>query len=284
MDAARARQCGNPHRRRASCNQRTAGGAHGSSRGENVIDHQNVFARDCFGIGHAKGIAHVEATLARCKPSLAAGCAMAHQHPGCQGEAPPRVRCAQGAKSLKSEKLRLIETSPPALAAMQRHRNNEQFARRVGVQLSDCVGEHLPQAPRCRMKLLILEGVHRFAHSAGVGSVGNGTHKGRRGEAAGTTERPFGRGLAKRCMIKRSPIEHCPIQRCPVERNTVDGVTAAGADESALDGNFSPAGITNWHRGKARQRGAAEGARSRKEGATDSIKGTSKNAGNRSPA
>src|ERR1035437_7528583 len=63
----------------------------------------------------------------------------------------------------------------------------------------------------------------------------------------------------------------------------IQRVAATDACGATQDGNFHPAGITDWGGGETRQRGAAEFAGGGKEGAAYGVHGTSKDAGDSAP-
>src|ERR1039458_3261484 len=98
------------------------------------------------------------------------------------------------------------------------------------------------------MKPIILESVNGLFHAALVRPEGHRPHKVRRRQAAGSAKRDAGRAR--------------------VQRRRKKGIAAARTRRAALDGKLCPANITNWHRGKLRQRGAAEGTEGRKKCAT----------------
>jgi hypothetical protein len=66
-------------------------------------------------------------------------------------------------------------------------------------------------------------------------------------------------------------------------RGIVQGIAATGAAGAGDGWKFMPAGVTDWHRGKLRQEGAAEGTGSGKKSASESIQWTSENAGHCAP-
>ena len=183
-----------------------------------------------------------------------------------------RMRFTQSADRGLGKKRGLVEAALPSLARMQRHGHDKQLARRFAVQLSDRLREHVPEPPRRWMQLLIFQRVDRFAHSPVVRTVGNSAQKRRRRETAGAAEGPL-------AAASSGHLSECDRWRTgPLCRRS------ARTQTPAWTWNFAPAGITNWRGGKMRQRGAAERAGTRKEGATDSIQWTSEDAGHCSPA
>jgi hypothetical protein len=110
------------------------------------------------------------------------------------------------------------------------------------------------------VKPVVLEGVDGVFHAVLIEPEGNRAHKRRRRQAAGPAK-----SLGRRTF------------------GSAEGIAAASAHGAALDGEFCPANIANWHRGKLRQRGAAEATGSRQEGATQGVHGTSEHAGHGAP-
>ena len=107
------------------------------------------------------------------------------------------------------------------------------------------------------MKALVFQRMDRIFHATVIKAISYGAHEGRRSEAAGAAEIGF----------------VWVIQR----------IAAAGAGRAGQGGNFSPAGIADWHRGEPRQEGAAERAGGRKKGAAECLHWTSEHANHCTP-
>ena len=103
------------------------------------------------------------------------------------------------------------------------------------------------------MQPFVLEHMDCVSHAALVRTAGDGAHKRRRGQPA------YAASGGRNSRLGDS--QH---------------ISAPGADRGALDGEFNPAGITNWNGAKMRQRGAAENAIGGKKRTTYCVQRTSK--------
>lgn len=120
---------------------------------------------------------------------------------------------------------------------MQGHGNDEEFGRRLGNELCDGLGQQFSELARGGTKALILKRMNHFPHPALVGAIGNGPHEWGRSETAGAANA----GL-------------------PGNRWLIKGIAAANARRAGVEGNFGPAGITDWHRREAREGRSAKSA------------------------
>lgn len=170
------------------------------------------------------------------------------------------MRLTKEGDRVRAKHLGLVETAIEVFGPVKRDRNDEHFSRRLASKLRNGLGQSATQFARCGNKAAVFQGVNGVLQARFVWAVSDRAHKRWRGQPTNATYR-----------------------RAYVCYRTINGIATAGAGIPVLDRNLSPAGIADWHRGKARQRGAAKGAGSRKEDATGSIYGTSENTNNRTP-
>jgi len=214
--------------------------------------------------GYLESSTHIQAALARCQSCLGLGCAKPDESAGCKGQAPVGCFPAQNRKRFGRNQTRLVETAIAMLCAMQRHRDHNHLRRRFRPQLLDRTGKELAELTGSRAQPAVFECVNQVAHTPFVGPIRNSLHKGRSGQAANTAQIRCARGGCGLCFVQ--------------------SVATASARRSALDGNFRPAGSTNWNRRETREGRSAQGARCREDCATNSIQGTSKHAGHGTPS
>jgi hypothetical protein len=220
-------------------------GASGSTGGENVVDDQDVLARDGGWIGDPEGTANVVAALAGRESRLAFGGAQSHERSRRKREMPVGMRFAQNVDGALCEGSGLVEAALSVLGAVQWYGNDEQFGGRIGCKLSDGGSENDAKRAGSGMDAVVLQRMDGGAHAAIIGSERDSACKGRRREAAGAAK--MRGGISFDCGL-------------------VEGVTTTLAHGAVMDGNFSPAGITNWNGREMRQQGAAESTGGGKEG------------------
>ncbi len=227
-----------------------------------------MLACDGCGIRNAKSPAHIESALPRRKPGLALGPTQAHQRARGKGETPGSMVLAQICDRFGSQQACLVEAAIGVFRPMERDRNNEHFARSFGRKLHDRTGQHLTEFRCNRAQAVVLECMDQIAHAALVGGPRNRLHKWRRSEAAGAAE-----------------VGGLQIGICEdLPRKNVERVAAPLTQGVALNGDFRPAGITNWRGGELRQGRSTEGATRGEDGANYRIDGTSEHAGYRAPS
>ncbi len=212
-------------------------GASGSTGGENVVDDQDVLARDGGWIRELECTANVVAALARRESGLAFSGPQSHERGGRKREKPVGMRFAQGLDGALCEGSGLVEAALLVLGAVQWYGNDQQFGGRIGCKLSDGGSENGAKTASRGMDTVVLQRMDGGAHAAIIGSERDSACKGRRRKAAGAAK-------------MRGEISF--------DRGLVEGVTTTVAHGAVMDGNFSPAGITNWNGREMRQRGAAE--------------------------
>lgn len=156
----------------------------------------------------------------------------------------------------------LVETALLVLRAMEWHGNDKHVSWRIRGELNDGGGEHRSEPAGRRMDAVVLQSMDCCAHPAVIGAERNCTCKRRRCQAAGAAE------LRRNDAFKGGLVKVVP---------------ASPAHRAVMDRNFCPASITNWGGRELRQRGAAESTGGRKEGGTDCVQRTSKNARNGAP-
>ncbi len=175
---------------------------------------------------------------------------------------PFRMRFAQGIDGATGEGTSLVESALFVLGAVQRYGNDEQACWSIGGKLRNGRSEHRAKAAGGGMDAIVFERMDSGAHPAVVSAEGNGARKGRRRKAAGTAKLCGGYGRDGRL---------------------VERVAATFADRASMDGNFSPACVTDWNGRELRQRGAAEGTGGGKECGTNCVQRTSEDARNGAP-
>ena len=144
---------------------------------------------------------------------------------------------------------------------MQSNRHYQHLSGSFGCQPGNGLCQQAAKVFRRRMQPLVLERMDRDFQPAFVQPECNRAHKRRRRKAAGATKCTTG-GSGR-----------------PGER-----VAAARARRPAEGFEFSPATFADWNRRKARQGGAAKSAKTRKDGTTNCVGGTSQDANHGAPA
>lgn len=108
------------------------GGASRGTRCENVVDEQNVLARNDGWIGNLEGAADVVAALSGRESSLTFRGAQAHERGGRESESPLGMRFVQCINRALCKRSGLVEAALFLLCPVQRYGNDEQFCRRIG--------------------------------------------------------------------------------------------------------------------------------------------------------
>ena len=262
LDAAGACERGNPDGGRPCPDERPGGGACGGAGGEDVVDEQDVSSLHRGWIGDLEGATNILATLTGREAGLALGGAEPHECGRREGEMPGGMRFVERVEGVPRQDTGLVEAALAVLGAMQRHGYDEQLCGRIGSKLGNAGSKQFAEPAGSRMNAVVLERVDGGAHAAVVRAEGNSALERRRREAAGAAE----------------------LRRCDAfDGRLVKIVAAEEANRAGVDRNLSPAGSANWNGGKLRQGGTAESTGSRKEGGTDCVEGTSKNARNGAP-
>ncbi len=142
-----ASQRRDPYRGRAGFEQSHCGGARRRSRGENVVNQQNVLLGDGFRMGNRERAADIQAPLAGRKSGLASRGPQPHERSIGESEPPRRMTRREKLKRMLREQAGLIEAALGQLGSMQRNRNDQHLERRVAVESADGLCQHAAQLP-----------------------------------------------------------------------------------------------------------------------------------------
>lgn len=161
--------------------------ARGCAGGVDVVDEQDVFACYLRFVGHGKGSAQIDASLARCELELALSFACAFEQVVRAMQRPLRLTLVQDADGAIGHALALIEGP---LAAEEWNGDYGHLRWCVG-QCERGVGDEGREGFGERGHVAVLHEVDEGAHLVGVDAEGAGLHECGRNGAAGLAEQGF---------------------------------------------------------------------------------------------
>lgn len=262
MDAAGTGECGYIDGSGACPYQRLRGGACSGACGEDVIHEQDASPLHRRWIGDLECAANILTALARREAGLTLGGAQAHECSWSESQMPAGMRLMKRVDGALGKGACLVEAALFVFGAVEWHGNDKHLSGRIRSELNHGRGEHRAEPARRWMDAVVLQSMDGCAHATVVGTERNGACKRWRGEAASAAE-----------LRGNDAFDWRPVKVVP----------ASPADGAVMHRNFSPAGIANWGGRELRQGRTAEGAGGRKEGGTDCVQRTSKDARNGAP-